>query len=147
MKPLKHLAFALTLAGCATAAASTPFDGPLPSALCAGWQGEPVCELISEDAQLRVLHCTFPPGVGHEPHYHPPHVGYILEGQSIMRTTTSAGTVERPLAAGSSWTSDAEVRHEALNIGGDAMRYLIIEKKYADTRTPGQIAPGLCPND
>ena len=35
---------------CATASAQ--FNGALPSALCAGWQGERVCELLSEDATL-----------------------------------------------------------------------------------------------
>jgi quercetin dioxygenase-like cupin family protein len=142
---LARLALVLTLSACATPAAA-PFDGPLPSALCAGWRGEPVCELLNEDARVRVLRCSFAPGVGHEPHYHPPHVGYILEGASIMRTTTATGVVERPLAAGGSWTSDVEVRHEALNIGDQTMRYLIIEKKYADTRAPADIAPGLCPS-
>lgn len=134
----------VALAGCVSAAASTPFDGPLPSALCAGWRGERVCELLSEDAQVRVLRCTFAPGVGHEPHYHPPHVGYILEGESVMRTITAAGEQTRPLAAGSSWVSDVEVRHAALNVGDQTMRYLIIEKKYADTRAGDAIAPGLC---
>lgn len=144
MKPLKRVAFALALAGCASVVAAAPFDGPLPSALCAGWQGERVCELQHEDAQVRVLRCTFPPGEGHEPHYHPPHVGYILEGASIMRTTTDAGAMERPLVAGASWASDVEVRHDALNVGDQTMRYLIVEKKYADTRQPSEIAPGLC---
>ena len=65
------------LCACMTASAQTT---PLPMALCAGWQGERVCELLHEDAQMRVLRCTFPPGVGHEPHYHPPHFGYVLEG-------------------------------------------------------------------
>jgi beta-alanine degradation protein BauB len=136
---LASLAFALS---CATASAQ--FAGALPSALCAGWEGERVCELLSEDAQVRVLRCTFAPGVGHEPHYHPPHVGYILEGESVMRTTTDAGPVERTLRAGSSWVSDTETRHSALNIGDQPMRYLIIEKKYADTRAADAIAPGLC---
>ena len=74
---------AVLLGACASASAQIT---PLPMALCAGWEGERVCELLQEDAQIRVLRCTFPPGVGHEMHYHPPHFGYVLEGDSVMRT-------------------------------------------------------------
>jgi quercetin dioxygenase-like cupin family protein len=113
-------------------------------ALCAGWQGERTCELLHEDARIRVLRCTFPPGVGHEMHYHPPHFGYVLEGESTMRITTTDGVVEVPVRAGSSFENDAEVRHAALNIGAEMTRYLIVEKKYLDARAPAAVASGLC---
>jgi quercetin dioxygenase-like cupin family protein len=113
-------------------------------ALCAGWQGERTCELLQEDAHIRVLRCSFPPGVGHEMHYHPPHFGYVLEGESTMRITTSEGMTERPVRAGGSFSNDTEVRHEALNIGAETTTYLIVEKKYADRRVADEIAPGLC---
>jgi quercetin dioxygenase-like cupin family protein len=135
------LGAALALAACASASAQT---APLPMALCAGWQGERVCELLQEDAQIRVLRCTFPPGVGHEMHYHPPHFGYVLEGESVMRITTEEGTVERPVRAGASFSNDSEIRHAALNIGDQTTRYLIIERKYADARRAEDVAPGLC---
>lgn len=137
------VASVLALAACA-ATAATPFDGALPMALCAGWQGEKACELLSEDAQIRVLRCTFKPGEGHEPHYHPPHFGYILEGESVMRTTTDAGSVDRPLKAGAHFGSETETRHTALNVGAQTMRYLIVEEKYADRRSASAVAPGLC---
>jgi len=132
---------AFSLAACATASAQV---APLPMALCAGWQGERVCEQLHEDDEIRVLRCTFPPGVGHEPHYHPPHFGYVLSGESVMRITTDAGVREQTLRAGASWSSDVEVRHEALNVGDQATTYLIVEKKYADARPAEAIAPGLC---
>lgn len=113
-------------------------------ALCVGWEGERVCEVQHEDAQIRVLRCTFPPGVGHEMHYHPPHFGYVLEGNSVMRITTAAGVVDRPVRAGTSFSNDAEIQHAALNVGAETTRYLIVEKKYADARAPGEVAPGLC---
>ena len=134
-------AVCVMLCACITASAQT---APLPAALCAGWQGERVCELLHEDAQMRVLRCTFSPGVGHEPHYHPPHFGYVLEGDSIMRITTDEGVADRPVRAGGHFSSDVEVRHAALNIGSQTTRYLIIEKKYADTRPAQAVAPGLC---
>jgi beta-alanine degradation protein BauB len=136
-----RFALAVLLGACASASAQV---APLPSALCAGWQGERVCEQLHEDAEVRVLRCTFPPGVGHEAHYHPPHFGYVLEGESVMRITTDAGVVERPVRAGGSFSNDAEVRHEALNIGDQTTTYLIVEKKYADQRPPEAVAAGLC---
>jgi quercetin dioxygenase-like cupin family protein len=140
---MKHfsMAAASLLAACASASAQV---APLPMALCAGWNGERVCEVLQEDAQIRVLRCTFPPGVGHEPHYHPPHFGYVLEGNSTMRITTTEGVVDRPVRAGTSFSNDAEIQHAALNVGAETTRYLIIEKKYADARPLGAVAAGLC---
>ena len=103
-------------------------------------------KLLQEDAQIRVLRCTFPPGVGHEMHYHPPHFGYVLEGNSVMRITTAAGVVDRPVRAGTSFSNEAEIQHAALNVGEETTRYLIIEKKYADARPADAVAPGLCRN-
>ena len=131
----------VALSACASASAQV---APLPMALCAGWAGERVCDVMQEDAQIRVLRCTFPPGVGHEMHYHPPHFGYVLEGNSVMRITTATGVVDRPVRAGSSFSNDAEIQHAALNVGTETTRYLIVEKKYADTRPAGAVAPGLC---
>lgn len=133
---------ALFLAACATASAQI---WPLPTALCAGWQGERVCERLHEDEMIRVLRCTFPPGVGHEMHYHPPHFGFVLEGESVMRITTEDGIVDRPVRAGSAFTNDGELRHTALNVGDQTTTYLIVEKKYLDARPQAAAAPGLCP--
>ena len=132
---------ALLVCACASASAQM---APLPMALCAGWQGERVCELMQEDVEIRVLRCTFPPGVGHEMHFHPPHFGYVLEGNSVMRITTANGVVDRPVRAGTSFTNDAEIQHAALNVGTETTRYLIIEKKYVDARDAEAVAPGLC---
>jgi len=132
----------LLLGACASASAQV---APLPMALCAGWQGERVCEVLSEDAQMRVLRCTFPPGVGHEMHYHPPHFGYVLSGESTMRITTDAGVADRPVRAGQPFANAQEIRHQALNVGDETTVYLIVEKKYEDRRVQSEIAPGLCP--
>ena len=136
-----RLGAALFLGACATASAQVT---PLPMALCAGWEGERVCERLHEDSQVRVLRCTFPPGVGHERHYHPPHFGYVLAGESVMRITTDEGVAERPVRAGGSFSNDAEIVHEALNVGAETTTYLIVEKKYEDRRGPEAVAPGLC---
>ncbi len=142
MKRLAALA-AVLIGACATASAQL---APLPMALCAGWQGERTCELLTEDVQTRILRCSFPPGVGHELHYHPPHFGYVLSGDSVMRIRTADGTVDRPVRAGQTFSNDREVIHEPLNIGSETMTYLIVEKKYADERPQSAVAPGLCAN-
>lgn len=121
----------IALAGCLAAKAGedvTEAAQALPNPLQAGWKGEKVCELLFENDKVRAARCTFPPGVGHERHYHPPHFGYILQG-STMRTTNADGVVERVLQAGATWWSDGIVWHEALNIGDTTGIYLIIEPK------------------
>ncbi len=132
---------ALALAACASASAQL---APLPMALCAGWEGQRVCEALHEDAMIRVLRCTFPPGVGHEPHYHPPHFGYTLEGGETRTRAEGQDYVTRTVASDGTWAMAEENRHEALNVGQAPMRYLIVEKKYADQRPASAVAPGLC---
>lgn len=101
---------------------------PLPDPLAAGWEGENVCDVMQETAKLRMLKCTFPPGVGHERHFHAPHVGLILKGGK-MRITDKTGTVERDLPTGGSWKSDGIDWHEAVNIGDTTAIYIITEDK------------------
>ncbi len=61
-----------------------------------------------------------------------------------MRVTTASGVDDRVLQAGSYFSNDTEVRHSALNVGQTTLRYLIVEKKYADARAAEMSAPGLC---
>ena len=100
----------------------------LPDPLQAGWQGQPVCELLRDGAELRVLRCTFPPGVGHERHFHAPNFGYALSGGS-MRLTDGSGVRVAQLKTGSSFSSAGTPWHEALNIGDTTISYLIVEPK------------------
>ena len=101
-------------------------DSPLPDPLQAGWEGESVCEKLHEDSKQRVLRCTFPPGVGHERHYHRPHFGYALSGGKV-RITDANGVREVELATGSSYTSAGVEWHEIQNIGDTTIAYLIVE--------------------
>jgi hypothetical protein len=55
----------------------------LPDPLKAGWKGHKVCKIIEDNDVIRVLKCTFPPGVGHEKHRHKPHFGYTLSGSKF----------------------------------------------------------------
>ena len=98
----------------------------LPEPLAAGWNGEQICELLHEDAHQRILRCTFPPGVGHEKHFHKAHFGYAITGGK-MRILDENGEREVEMRSGYSWTSDGVSWHEVLNIGETTSVYLIIE--------------------
>ncbi len=102
-------------------------DESLPDPLAAGWQGEPVCEKLHEDTRQRILRCTFPPGVGHEKHFHGPHFGYVVAGGK-MRIRDESGEREVDVPANYSWTSDGVSWHEVLNVGETTSVYLIVEQ-------------------
>ena len=115
------LSWAVVAAGCNKAAR-------LPDPLEAGWQGKPVCELAHEDYRLRVLRCTFEPGVGHERHFHDPHFGYVIAG-GLMRITDENGVRELDLPSASGFSSEGVAWHEVLNVGDATAIFLIIEPK------------------
>lgn len=112
-----------------SASADLCAEETLPGALEAGWQGQKVCELLQEDEMIRVLRCTFPPGVGHERHYHPAHFGYILKG-GTMHITDESGERELTGIANISWQSEGVAWHQAINVGDTTTQYLIVEQKY-----------------
>ena len=98
----------------------------LPDPLAAGWEGKPVCEKLHENVRQRVLRCTFPPGVGHERHFHKAHFGYVLTG-GRMRINDANGEREVELAANYTWNNAGVAWHEVLNIGETTAIYLIVE--------------------
>ena len=100
----------------------------LPDPLQAGWNNNTVCKLVEENESIRVLKCTFKPGVGHEKHYHKPHFGYTLAG-STFKITDASGTREVSPATGSDFYSEGTKWHEVLNIGDSTAVFLIIEPK------------------
>ncbi|MCP4459738.1 MAG: cupin domain-containing protein [Cytophagales bacterium] len=114
------LIYSLTVFSCET-------ENKLPDPLEAGWQGELVCEVLFESDELRVLKCTFPPGVGHEKHYHAPHFGYTLAG-SKFRITDDSGEREVNVPTNSSFKNQ-EITHEVVNVGDSTAMFLIIEPK------------------
>lgn len=109
-------------------ASSCAKQSPLPDPLEAGWNGEKVCEKLHEDSDTRILRCTFPPGVGHERHYHRRNFGYVIAGGRI-RVTDSSGTRETELVTGTGSASDGIAWHEAVNVGDTTIVYLIVEPK------------------
>lgn len=124
---MKNVGLGIFLA-CMAPVAAYAEDPALPDPLEAGWQGVPVCERLHEDADHRILRCTFPPGVGHERHYHPGHFGYAIAGGRV-RITDAGGTRELSLQTGSSYSSDGVAWHEIENIGDSTIVYLIVEPR------------------
>jgi len=108
--------------------AMTTLADPLPDPVAAGWQGRSVCEVLREDVDVRIFRCVFPPGVGHERHFHPRHFGYALSG-GTMRITSGAGTREVTLETGSYFSSEGIDWHEVVNIGDSVVSYLMVEPK------------------
>jgi len=100
----------------------------LPDPLEAGWNGHKVCEVIEDNDKIRVLKCTFPPGVGHERHRHKPHFGYTLAG-SKFKMIDKNGTRELNVPTGYHFSKDSVTVHEAVNIGDSTAVFLIIEPK------------------
>ncbi len=100
----------------------------LPHAIDAGWQGQDTCERLQETDALLAFKCTFPPGVGHERHFHRAHIGYVVEG-GRMQITDDKGTLEQVIPAGVSWQSAGVPWHVAVNIGETATSYVIVEPK------------------
>lgn len=119
---------ALALAVFLAVAADATSPPVLPDPLAAGWKGSPVCERLHEDERQRVLRCTFPPGLGHERHYHPPHFGYVLAAGKF-RITEESGVREVDLKEGDYFPSDGVVWHEVLNIGETTSVYLMVEPR------------------
>lgn len=103
-------------------------ENGLPDPLEAGWNNEAVCEVLKEDAKIRVLKCTFPPGVGHEKHYHDRHVGYTISG-SKFRIEDTTGVREVNVPTGYTFSKDERTWHEVLNVGDSTAIFLIIEPK------------------
>jgi beta-alanine degradation protein BauB len=123
------MVLAFVAASCATQAPTPTKETPgLPHAFEAGWKGEKTCEPLFENDKFRAGRCTFPPGVGHERHFHRPHFGYIVAG-ATMRMTDAAGTQDRVLQTGATWWSDGIEWHEGVNIGDTTGVYVIIEPK------------------
>lgn len=122
--------FALMLISCALAGVSYSdteiASETLPDPLAAGWRGKPVCVKLHETAEVRVLRCTFPPGVGHERHFHPRHFGYALSG-GTMEILDQHGTRRAEIATGSYFSSEGIDWHEGLNVGDSVVQYLMIE--------------------
>jgi quercetin dioxygenase-like cupin family protein len=94
----------------------------------ASGKGQKTCEKLFEDEKVRVARCTFPPGVGHERHFHLPHYLYVLGGGRV-RVTDATGTREADVTTGIFRANPRIEWHEILNIGDTTLQYLLVEPK------------------
>ncbi|MEB3416371.1 cupin domain-containing protein [Alteriqipengyuania sp. WL0013] len=86
-----------------------------------------MCERLYQTSDRRVLRCTFPPGVGHERHFHPAHFGYALTG-GTMKLVSADGERTATIETGSSYSSEGVAWHEVVNVGDTTVTYLIFEE-------------------
>jgi quercetin dioxygenase-like cupin family protein len=100
----------------------------LPDPLKAGWNNKAVCEIVEDNPKMRVLKCTFAPGVGHDRHYHAAHFGYTIKG-SKFRIKDTTGTREVNVPTGTEFYNEGIEWHEVLNIGDSTAVFLIMEPK------------------
>lgn len=100
----------------------------LPDPLKAGWEGAKVCEVLVDNEKVRTLRCVFPPGVGHEKHFHAAHFGYTLKG-STFRITDTTGTREVNVPTGYDFYNEGIEWHKVKNIGDSTAVFLIVEPK------------------
>tara|TARA_R110000787_G_scaffold70646_15_gene157132 strand:+ start:21995 stop:22396 length:402 start_codon:yes stop_codon:yes gene_type:complete len=100
----------------------------LPDPLEAGWNNEKVCKVLVDNEKVRTLKCIFPPGVGHEKHFHAAHFGYTITG-SKFRITDNTGTREVNVPTGYDFYNKKIEWHTVLNIGDATAEFLIIEPK------------------
>jgi len=100
----------------------------LPDPFEAGWKGDKVCKILKENKSLRILKCTFPPGIGHERHFHAEHFGYTLKGGKF-RITDNTGSREVDVPTGYDFYNAYIEWHEVLNIGDSTAVFLIVEPK------------------
>ena len=100
----------------------------LPDPLKAGWDGKKVCTVLKENNKIRTLKCVFPPGVGHEKHFHAEHFGYTIKG-SKFKITDTTGTREVNVPTGYNFYNKKILWHKVKNIGDSTAIFLIVEPK------------------
>lgn len=103
-------------------------NNELPDPLQAGWNNTAVCEVMVDNEEMRVLKCTFAPGVGHDKHYHSSHYAYAISG-SRFRIEDENGVREVDFPTGSNYYSEGVKWHQVLNIGDSTAVVLIVESK------------------
>ena len=101
----------------------------VPDALSVEWQGQHPCEKLYEDAQIRAMRCTFPPGAVHVRHSHPADISIVLSGGK-GKTEDARGTRDVQIRTGAFNINPPVPWHEFTNIGDTTISLLIVEKKY-----------------
>jgi quercetin dioxygenase-like cupin family protein len=108
---------------------STAMSEVVPDALAVEWQGQHPCEKLYEDAQIRAMRCTLPPGAVHVRHSHPGHLVYTVSGGKA-KVQDDRGTREGQPRTGGFNNNPPTSWHEVANIGDTTLSFMVVEKKY-----------------
>jgi quercetin dioxygenase-like cupin family protein len=83
-----------------------------------------------ENARVRVLEATLPPGAKEKLHSHPAYVIYVIEGGKVRNHATDGSTSESELVTGATLYRDP-LTHWAENIGNTTIHVILVELKDA----------------
>jgi quercetin dioxygenase-like cupin family protein len=109
----------------------------VPDALSVEWNVHHPSEKLDEDANIRMLRCTFEPGDKHLRHWHPAYSGCAVTG-GRGEVVDSKGTREIDLKEGQCGVNPPVPWHEFTNIGVTTIQFIIVEKKYLPPGKPTQ---------
>ena len=93
-------------------------------------------KVIFENAYIRVIQSTFPPGAREPIHTHPAGWYYVTRGGTLKVTGADGKSENWQVTSGHNEWGDGEAPHEAVNVGRKEMEYLLVEVKGAPTKIP-----------
>jgi quercetin dioxygenase-like cupin family protein len=99
----------------------------VPDALSVEWQGKKLCEKLFDDAQVRVVRCTFPPGAVHVCHSHPGYLSYVVNGGQ-GQVQDEKGIRKIDVVSGALLDVPPTPWHELANVGDTTMQFVVVEK-------------------
>jgi quercetin dioxygenase-like cupin family protein len=129
------------LAATITASFTIAQAAEVPNALTVEWEGKHPCEKLFEDAQVRVVRCTFPPGAVHVCHSDPSYLTYVVSGGQAQ-VQDDKGTRKIDVVAGAFTSVPPIPWHELTNVGETTLQYVVVEKKY---EAPPNVDQSSCP--
>ena len=115
----------------------------VPDALSVEWQGKKPCEKLFDDAQVRVVRCTFPPGAVHVCHSHPGYLSYVVNGGQ-GQIQDEKGIRKIDVVSGALLDVPPTPWHEFANVGDTTIQFVVVEKKYQVAPPASQAA---CPKE
>lgn len=95
-------------------------------------------KVVFENAYIRVIRSTFPPGASEPSHTHPAGWYYVTQGGTLKVTGADGKSEDWSVPTGHDEWGDGEAPHTATNTGKTPMEYLFVEVKAAPTAYPNK---------
>lgn len=92
--------------------------------------------VVFENAYIRVVRSTFPPGGAEPAHTHPAGWYYVTKGGTLKVTGADGKREDWVAPTGHDEWGDGEAAHTAVNTGKAPMEYILVEVKAAPTAHP-----------